>query len=88
MLSPFSRANGGTRIVPGSHKQPNNPSGGFGVDAKADHPEEMHVTGEAGSVLLMDSRLWHATAANRSSQPRVGLAIRYAPSVVSQRLGF
>jgi ectoine hydroxylase-related dioxygenase (phytanoyl-CoA dioxygenase family) len=27
----------------------------------------------------MDSRLWHATAPNQTQEPRVALAIRYAP---------
>ena len=33
----------------------------------------------AGSVLLYDSRLWHAVAANVSGDTRVALIIRYAP---------
>jgi hypothetical protein len=34
------------------------------------HPDEQQVTGPAGSVFIMDSRLWHAVparAANNSS---------------------
>lgn len=79
MLSPFTESNGGTRIVPGSHKRSNNPSGHTVEQEWADQAEEICVTGEAGSVLLMDSRLWHATSGNRTSEPRVGLAVRYAP---------
>ena len=40
---------------------------------------EMNATGPSGSVLILDSRMWHATAKNISDKPRVGLAIRYAP---------
>ena len=32
-----------------------------------------------GSVLVMDSRLWHATAPNLTETDRVALAVRYAP---------
>ena len=39
----------------------------------------MQATGDAGSVLMFDSRLWHATATNRSDKPRIGMPVRYAP---------
>lgn len=79
MLSPFSPQTGGTLIVPGSHRSSNNPTGDNGVDPKAPYPTEMQAAGGAGSVLLFDSRLWHATATNHGSKPRVGVAVRYAP---------
>ena len=79
MLSPFTGENGGTLIVPGSHRSDNNPTGGNGVDASAPYPTEMQATGDAGSVLIFDSRLWHAGAPNLSAEPRVGMAVRYAP---------
>ena len=79
MLSPFSLETGGTLIVPGSHRSNNNPTGDNGVDPMAPYPTEMQATGDAGSVFLFDSRLWHATATNRGDKPRVGVAVRYAP---------
>ena len=79
MLSPFSPETGGTLVVPGSHRSNNNPTGDNGVDAKKPYPTEMQATGDPGSVLLFDSRLWHATATNRGDRPRVGVAVRYAP---------
>ncbi len=81
MLSPFSPQTGGTFVLPGSHRMNNNPSAGGmeGVDADAPHPAEIQVSGSAGSVLLYDSRLWHAVAPNRSDRPRVALIVRYAP---------
>ncbi|MFT5091088.1 MAG: ectoine hydroxylase-related dioxygenase (phytanoyl-CoA dioxygenase family) [Candidatus Latescibacterota bacterium] len=79
MLSPFSAENGGTLIVPKSHRIPNNPTGENGVDPRAPHPNEIHVCGQAGDVLVFDSRLWHASAANMTTNPRVALAVRYAP---------
>ncbi|MAG35775.1 MAG: phytanoyl-CoA dioxygenase [Dehalococcoidia bacterium] len=79
MLSPFTEENGGTFVVPGSHRSPNNPSGDNGVDPYEPYPTEMQAEGEAGSVLLFDSRLWHATAPNRSDRPRVGMPVRFAP---------
>lgn len=79
MWSPFSEETGGTLIVPGSHRSDNNPTGENGVDPMAPYPTELNATGGAGSVLLFDSRCWHATATNTSDEPRVGLAVRYAP---------
>jgi len=94
MLSPFDSQNGATRIVPGSHRCPTNPTiwdAPF-VSPKFEtwngkpipHPQEpiqdeVQVNGKQGSVLVMDSRLWHATASNQSASPRVALAVRYAP---------
>ena len=78
MLTPFT-ADTGTLVVPGSHRRPDNPSGDVGVDPHRSHPEEAAVEGDAGSVLVMDSRLWHAISPNRSGEPRVALPIRFAP---------
>jgi hypothetical protein len=80
MLSPFESANGGTLIVPGSHRRPTNPTDRkSGVDPKSFVAGETQATGPAGSVLVMDSRLWHATAPNGTGESRVALAVRYAP---------
>lgn len=80
MLSPFANENGGTLIVPGSHRSPTNPTARHsGLDPQAVVPGETQATGGAGSVLVMDSRLWHATAPNLTAEPRVALAVRYAP---------
>ena len=79
MLVPFTFDSGGTLIVPGSHRMDNNPTGKNGIDPTKPYPTEINVTGSAGSVLVMDSRLWHATAPNRTSDPRVAIVIRYAP---------
>jgi hypothetical protein len=80
MLSPFESENGGTLIVPGSHRRPTNPTdAASGVSPSAVVDGEIQATGAAGSVLVMDSRLWHATAPNGTGEARVALAVRYAP---------
>ena len=79
MLTSFSTENGGTLIVPGSHRIPDNPSGENGVDRDAPHPDELNVTGGPGDVFFYDSRLWHSVAENNSDQPRVAISVRYAP---------
>ena len=79
MLSEFTVENGGTWIVPGSHRTSDNPTGALKVDRFRPYPTEMQVTGNAGSVLVFDSRLWHATATNNSDRLRVGMVVRYVP---------
>ena len=79
MLSEFAPETGATAIVPGSHRSPNNPTGNNGVDPSQPYPGEIRATGEAGSVLMFDSRLWHASTPNTSNEARVGMAVRYAP---------
>ncbi|REJ86462.1 MAG: phytanoyl-CoA dioxygenase [Planctomycetota bacterium] len=79
MLSSFREENGGTLVLPGSHRCSTNPTAEDGPDPFERFPAETNASGDPGSVLVMDSRLWHATAPNRSSQPRVALAVRYAP---------
>ncbi len=81
MLTDFSPANGGTLLLPGTHRKDRNPATGDipGFDNEAPQPDEVNAEGRAGSVLLYDSRQWHAVAPNRSDSPRVALIVRYAP---------
>lgn len=79
MLSPFGAENGGTLVLPGSHRCSTNPTAADGPDPNETFPAEINASGPAGSVLIMDSRLWHATAPNQTDEPRVALAVRYAP---------
>jgi ectoine hydroxylase-related dioxygenase (phytanoyl-CoA dioxygenase family) len=79
MLTDFSAETGGTLIIPGSHRAPDNPTMSNGVARYARYPTEMQVCGAAGSFLYYDSRLWHAVAPNLSSAPRVAVTVRYGP---------
>ena len=79
MLTDFNRKNGGTWIVPGSHRSPDNPTGNNGVDSSVPYPTEMQVTGKGGSVLIFDSRLWHGHPTNYTDKHRVGIRVNYAP---------
>ena len=80
MLSPYTEKNGATILVPGSHRMETNPSASScGHDEDAPYPTEIQASGAAGSVLVMDSRMWHAAGANRTDEARVAMAIRFAP---------
>ena len=77
MLSPFTKENGGTLLVPGSHRADNNRTGG--LDLPIPHPSQIQATGPAGSVVLFDARTWHGSGTNNSAEDRVGLVMAYFP---------
>ena len=78
-LTEFTAETGATLLLPGSHRRPRNPTGEIGVERRAPQEDEVQAIIAAGSVLVIDSRCWHATAANRSDKPRVAFAVRFAP---------
>lgn len=70
-LTDFTAENGATRIVPGSHKDPGHPD-----------PDEdsIAIAAEmpAGSVMVMDSQLWHCGGPNSTTDDwRLGLNVQY-----------
>ena len=79
MLSDFSPETGATLVIPGSHRRRFNPPGTDEIDSYGSQAEAIQISGCAGSVLVMDSRCWHAAAPNPSDLPRVAFAIRFAP---------
>ena len=77
MLTDFTADNGATLIVPRSHRKKDNPSSpGTSLSS---HPQEQQLLGPAGTVAVLDARLWHAIAPNKTQQERVAVIIRYAP---------
>ncbi len=76
MLDDFTRDNGATRIVPGTHRQVN-PVPKAMADPAAHHPQEIIVTGEAGSILVFNGHLWHSGTRNQSKQSRRALQCVY-----------
>ena len=69
MLDDFTSANGATRCVPGSHRKPGKVAD-YVADPLADHPEQVHLTGCAGSVAVFNGSLWHSSYRNDSRGPR------------------
>jgi ectoine hydroxylase-related dioxygenase (phytanoyl-CoA dioxygenase family) len=71
-LCDFTAENGGTVIVPGSHRWTNEFPG----------PDSPRITIEmpAGSLLLYRGSLWHGGGANHTDQPRLGVVVHYAAS--------
>ena len=72
MLDDFTRENGALRIVPKSHRWRKLPQAEL-ADLKATHPDEILVTGSAGTVVVMNAHCWHGGTANRTGTHRRAL---------------
>ena len=69
-LSDFTGDNGGTQVVPGSHR--------WDESRQATEDEIVSAQMPAGSVLLYTSGVLHGGGENRSDKPRTGVAMHYA----------
>ena len=63
-LDDVSEANGGTRVMPGSHH------GGIAPADPYDVEGTIAAAGPAGSALLLDSRVWHSVGHNTTDKSR------------------
>ena len=70
-LTDFTADNGATRIVPGSHREPGHPD-------PSDDSIAVAAEMPAGSVMIMDSQLWHCGGPNSTDDDwRLGLNVQY-----------
>jgi len=76
LLDDFTRDNGATRLVPGSHRWGTRPNDVL-ADPMAPHPQEQLLLGPAGSIAIMNSHLWHGGTANRTATPRLAMHAFY-----------
>ena len=76
MLDDFTLENGPTRMVPGSHRWRQRPQDVV-ADPLAPHPDEIMLTGKAGTIAVMNAHLWHGGTANRTSKPRLAMHAFY-----------
>jgi ectoine hydroxylase-related dioxygenase (phytanoyl-CoA dioxygenase family) len=71
-LDDFTVANGATRFIPGSHKKDHGP------DFQAVYANAVPIICKAGSIFVMDGRVWHQTGPNVSAETtRAGLFAYY-----------
>jgi ectoine hydroxylase-related dioxygenase (phytanoyl-CoA dioxygenase family) len=85
ILDDFTVDNGATRFIPGSHRWGQKPTDVLS-SLTAPHPQEILVTGSAGTVVVMNSHLWHGGTANRSGRPRRAMHAYYTRSDKPQQL--
>jgi ectoine hydroxylase-related dioxygenase (phytanoyl-CoA dioxygenase family) len=76
MLDDFTADNGALRVVPGSHRFRRLPADSL-TDPLAEHPDQVFITGPAGSVVIVNAHVWHAGTANRTARPRLALHAFY-----------
>ena len=93
MLDDFSDANGGTRLVPGSHldEAATPRSSSYAPDEPANMPTQedtIAAEGPAGSILCFDGRIWHGTGANRTESPRHALLSYHCRPFIRQQENF
>ena len=77
LLDDFSEANGGTRIVPGTHTS--------GLAGPPDGMEVKHVhqlEAPAGSVLIFNGQCWHGGGSNLTTEKRHALFGHYRKDVL------
>ena len=77
MLDDFTSENGAIRMIPGSHRWAKLPQDAL-PDLKAPHPQEILITGNAGTVVVMNAHMWHGGTANRTGKPRCAIHAFYA----------
>jgi ectoine hydroxylase-related dioxygenase (phytanoyl-CoA dioxygenase family) len=67
----FTRANGATRFVEGSHR--------WGPDRwPTEDDPVLHAEMPAGSVAFYSGSIWHGGGANATDRPRLGVILEYA----------
>jgi ectoine hydroxylase-related dioxygenase (phytanoyl-CoA dioxygenase family) len=69
MLDDFTAENGATRMIPRSHTWRRLPEPGD----TSSRPDEELVTGTAGTVVIMNTHMWHGGTANRTGRCRRAL---------------
>jgi ectoine hydroxylase-related dioxygenase (phytanoyl-CoA dioxygenase family) len=58
-------------------------------DPAATHPEQIQLTGRAGTVVIFNSHLWHGGTQNHTDKPRRAMhsyfALRHVPQQLDQQ---
>ncbi|MEO2013557.1 MAG: phytanoyl-CoA dioxygenase family protein [Fuerstiella sp.] len=76
MLQDITPENGPMRVIPGTHLKKQLPQNVL-ADPAADHPDQVMVTGNAGTIVVMNAHLWHGGMENLSTSPRRALHAFY-----------
>ncbi|MGI9613471.1 MAG: phytanoyl-CoA dioxygenase family protein [Acidimicrobiales bacterium] len=76
-LVDFTENNGTTRIVPGSHRRPDLQRQSGSLDS---HPDEVKLTGPAGTAFVFSGHVLHSGTPNRSSTERPALQLVWRAS--------
>ena len=83
MITDFTEANGGTRLVPGSHLSGRQPTWDPNLSLST-----VAAEGKAGTAVMWEGRTWHAAGINRTDVPRIGLTATYVAPMFRQITNF
>jgi ectoine hydroxylase-related dioxygenase (phytanoyl-CoA dioxygenase family) len=81
-IDPFTRDNGATFVVPGTHQQMETPDPSY--LARNAVPVEC----AAGAMLVFDSTLWHAAGRNTSGRDRLAINHQFTRSFFKQQIDY
>lgn len=82
MLDDFTVENGATHLLSGSHRLAEKP------DSDHFYRNAARAVGTSGSVIIFDSRLWHATGQNTTDAPRRALTLTFTSPFFKQQLDY
>ncbi|AQG97489.1 hypothetical protein A9R05_00535 [Burkholderia sp. KK1] len=82
MLDDFTPENGATHLLSHSQNVQEKP------DDESFYKESSRATGPRGSVLMFDSRLWHATGRNVTHLPRRALTLTFTSPFFKPQLDY
>lgn len=82
MLDDFTEENGATYVLSSSHGMHDKPEDDFFFQ------NAKRMTGSRGSVLLFDSRIWHAAGVNSTLRPRRALTLSLTSPFFKQQLDY
>ena len=83
MLDDFTAENGATLVVPGSHLSGRQPD--HDLDSNANW---VPASAPAGTVLVLEGRVWHSTGVNTTKRYRTGLTINFCAPQFRQQENF
>lgn len=81
-LDDFTKSNGGTWVIPYSHKQEVYPSDPY------IHENEVQVEAKIGQFILIDSMLYHKGGDNLTSTSRVGINNVYSSPIIRRQIDY
>lgn len=81
-IDPFTRDNGATLVVPGTHQRTEMP------DRTYLARNAVPVECDAGAMLIFDSTLWHAAGRNTSGRDRLAINHQFTRSFFKQQIDY
>lgn len=82
MIDDFTKENGGTYLLPHSHKTEGKPTDEYFFQ------NAIQVTGNSGDLLIFDSNVWHSSAPNKTNKGRKAIPITISRSFLKQLLDY